>query len=202
MKFCTFVEKVTGSSVHRLFPDTMYNCICIHDVIKLQRNCNLSVYELLNETDAFFNINTFQQTYKQQHTANIYHYVIHYGPIKLYPILYPKLYFITYRCFFLGLCDIESLYRQRRAKIEKKTSTLMYPVLHIFDAECIFKCLSVFLSFYFLPSVSVVIFLSIRTASRTSVSLSEKHSSNKITTVIVSLICMMHTAAVTNDETK
>ena len=36
---------------------------------------------------------------------------------------------------FLGLCDIESLYRQRRAKFEKKTSTLMHPLLQTYDDE-------------------------------------------------------------------
>ena len=30
---------------------------------------------------------------------------------------------------FLGLCGTESLYRQRRAKLEKKTSTVVHPVL-------------------------------------------------------------------------
>jgi len=40
---------------------------------------------------------------------------------------------------FVGLCDIELLYRQRREKLMKKTYSLMHPILQTFGAtvECI-----------------------------------------------------------------
>jgi len=39
---------------------------------------------------------------------------------------------------FVGLQDIEVLYKQRLANFVKKTSTLEHPVLQPFNSECIF----------------------------------------------------------------
>jgi len=39
---------------------------------------------------------------------------------------------------FVGLQDIEVLYKQRLANFVKRTSTLEHPVLQPFSSECIF----------------------------------------------------------------
>ena len=39
---------------------------------------------------------------------------------------------------FVGLHDIEVLYKQRLANFVKRTSTLEHPVLQSFNSECIF----------------------------------------------------------------
>ena len=39
---------------------------------------------------------------------------------------------------FVGLHDIELLYKQRLANFVKRTSTLEHPVLQTFNSECIF----------------------------------------------------------------